>query len=84
MTMKNIFRSLFLISLSVFIFYSCSKDSNPVTPVTPPSNDTTYANIQWTPGTVPFEASDLSAVLTNNEDYTNITFSKSNSKAAKW
>lgn len=80
--MKNTFRFLVLISLSVFIFHSCSKDSNPVTPITPPSNDTTYANIQWTSGTVAFEASDLSAILTNNEDYTNITFSKSNSKAA--
>jgi len=80
--MKNVVQYFILIVFSVFIFQSCSKDSNPVNPVTPPSTDSTFADIHWTAGTIPFEQNDLSSILTNNEDYTNITFSKSNSKAA--
>ncbi|MDY0079417.1 MAG: hypothetical protein RBR95_02405 [Ignavibacteriaceae bacterium] len=80
--MQKTVLKLTLLLVSLILLHSCSKDSNPVTPVTPPANDSTFASITWTQGTVAFGENELGAIGSNNEDYTNITFNKSNTKVS--
>ncbi|MDY0079733.1 MAG: hypothetical protein RBR95_04030, partial [Ignavibacteriaceae bacterium] len=60
--MKKTVLNLTLILVSLILLQSCSKDSNPVTPVTPPANDSTFASITRTQGTVAFGVNVLGAI----------------------